>query len=71
MTLEEILPELRKGKPIWRRAWLAPWSRLQDNIRLHESKQEGPPYLSRLFGRSILDNIDILADDWEIFTIEQ
>lgn len=72
MTLEEILPELRKGKPIWRKSWFTPWSKLQDNIRLvYLAPNRGEPYLTRLFGRNILDNMDILADDWEVFIIEQ
>lgn len=72
MTLEEILPELRKGKKIWRRAWEMKYSHLQDNIRLSKPRYEGDyVYPERLFSREAFAPLDILADDWEIFTKEQ
>jgi len=72
MTLEEILPELRKGKTIWRRAWFSNYSNLQDNIKLSIPRFAGDYiYPQRLFSREIFTPLDILADDWEIFDREQ
>lgn len=66
-TFEWALQQLRAGKKVYRKAWIARWSRLQEHCWYQWVGRE--PVLMFLF-TNYLRAVDMEAKDWEIYEPE-
>ena len=62
MTFEWALQELRDGRPVKRKLWEAPYSKLQQNIWLEYPCGCGP--ILRFLFSGQLSGEDLVAEDW-------